>query len=687
MGRLCHIVIDMFYMPIKNRHHVLVSTGFPAYMATVRYTTSNLETERFEQFADQWRTIYDKKDSYESERSKLLSAVSSLEGEIVNEDPDKIKSRFHDLESIASEIQSESLEPLVDNIRDLDIRSEDYITRRDNVKCRLESLYSDLETIEDRFDDEDISTEPRSLNDRFFSAISTSAEEDAKNLLDLDETKEFVKNAKNELSSNSMKTSYRGEVVDSLENHLLMDEELEDEELQKNIRHLFVELIDNGWPREGLDKVLDRFVRNEHDSQEDRVDEFCETVRDIHPETTVIIPFPDFPEELAGIDMGDLLIKGRNAEEIRFDERFETRQGETTESVFKLDIGTVAKTTVTGDIDIVARQRANERLETVLDVLNVGVKYSLDSPVGRSTTREYVETDEGVIRPLHASKELSYMNFTSREEVDDKLEHFEGVFQPENSTELKRTMKNALRWHRYGVESDQTSEKFLKFVISLECVLVPRRNEKKASNIVERGTDSLRVLSRHRNDVMDFFGSVYELRNQITHSAEYSLSEIELNLDLLRKRSGSILGTVASYLDSCDDIDEFFEALEDQNQEIREEKIKNSPVDLGESFSVDAELQQRGGSTKGIATLDVKFKEGGEFVYYQGEVVGFESGGESEFVMNAAYDLAFELDGTRYRAESIIFLNGFVSDVASASEDDPAPVRFFDIESSSDGDE
>jgi uncharacterized protein (UPF0335 family) len=656
-------------------------------MRTVRYGVSNLETERLEEFVDQWRAIYEEGISHSSERTRLLGSISDLEGEIVAEEPNKIKNRFQDLKSTASETQAACLEPFVNKIDEQNINSEGYNNRRDEVKDNLECLFEDRSEIESQIDTNGIDADAETLRSRFFEMISRTATEDAEDILEIEDVREFVKQARKELSSNSMKTEYRDEIVGSLEGHLLERYELDEKELQRNIRHLFAELADNGWPRKGLEKTIDKFEKDEEDSVEERVDTFCEIVRDVAPETTIIIPVPELPHEIAGIEVGELLIESRDAEEIQFDERFQSPFGDATEDSWMTDVEIFAKVTVTGEISVVCRRRANERLDNLIDVLNIGEDYPLSSPTDKPMTRIYFETDKNNIQPLHASKDLPYMRNKSRDDIDNKIEHFREFFNKDRDTELKKTIKNAMRWHRYGVGSAQTSESFLKLVVSLECVLVPRRGENKKSNIVKRGADALRVLDAHRDEVMDFLNDTYEIRSEIAHSAEYRLSDIELNLDLLRRRSSRILSTIAYHLDSCDDIDELLEKLKEKDLEIREARIDNSPVDPGDSFEVEADFSEQGGTMTGDVSLEVTFVDGGRFVYYEAYATDFNSDNDIVFNFPASYDIKFEFDDTKYTAEGINFLDTLPDKLPSATEEDPVGVRFYDVHSVSEADD
>lgn len=652
-------------------------------MARRRYWTNRIESDHLTDFAEIWLEIYDENEVYNNERLNMLSLLSKLEYQIEQEDPEGISSAFDTLESSASSLGSSILEDALEPIRESSINSADFETQKSNVIEKMDEFLEDFSAIEKVFEEEDIDANPQSFYDRRKSAIERTARDVAKSELETDDAEASAYEVRTQLTSNSVKTEYRNEIVDKLENHLRMADEMSSSNLRNNIQFLFSELGERGWPRECLEKVIKAFWTGTYDSKEDRIATFSERVRDVDTEKTVYLPLPNFPNELSGINFAGVLIEERNADEIRFDERFKPNHENLKEDAESIDI--FAKTTVIGDLNQLARIRATENLENVFDALNFGEKYPLQTPVEGGIMQFYAEDDDGGIRMLHRKANIRYFDMVSRDQVLEKLDDVEELFDGSSESELAIAMKNSMRWHRYAIESSHPSDKFLKFVVALESVLVPKKGELKSPNIKERGVKLLGVLGPYQEEYRQFFDEVYSVRSEIAHSAEYRLSEVDLDLEKLREYCARILGSVGSYIDSCDSIDEVLGELEADNRKIRDARISDAPVEPGESFAADAELKQYDPDEEemvpiGEAQLEGVFKDDGFFVYYDMDAVDFDRNIDGDIIVNTVHDLTFNYNGTTYEAKDIAFVDGIVSDLDLATEEQSVSIRFYDVD-------
>ena len=652
-------------------------------MARRRFWTNRTESDHLADFADLWLEIYDENKVYNNERDEMLSLLSKLEYQIEGDDPEGISSAFSTLKSSASSLESSVLEDELDLITKSNINSSNFEAQRDKTIKKMGAFSEEFSRIKRVFEEEDIDANAQSFYDRRNSAIERTARDVAKSELEIEDAEVLAHEMRNGLTSSSVKTEYRNEIIDKLKAHLLKEDQLDSPELRKNIQFLFSELGERGWPRECIEKAIKAFWIGTYDSKEERVTTFSKRIRDVDTEETVYIPLPDFPNELSGISFAGVLIEDRSADSIRFDERFDPDFERLREDVADIDI--FAKTTVTGDLSQLVRIRATDNLENVFDALNFGEKYPLQTPVEGGIMRFYAEDDDGGIRMLHRKADIRYFDMTTRDHVLEKLGDLEELFDRSSESELEVAMKNAMRWHRYAIESNHPSDKFLKFVVALESVLVPKKGEGKSPNIRERGVKLLGVLGPYQEEYRQFFDEVYSVRSEIAHSAEYRLSEVDLDLEKLRKYCARILGSVGGYIDTCDTINEVLEDLEADNQEAQDDRISDAPVDPNESFAADAELKQYDPDKEemvlfGKARLEGVFKDDGFFVYYDVDAVDFERETEDDIIINTVHDLSFEYDGITYEAEDIAFVDGVVSDLDLATEEQPVSIRFYDVD-------
>lgn len=652
-------------------------------MARRRHWTNRTESDHLADFANLWLKIYDENELYNNERLQMLSLLSKLEYQIEEDNLEGISSAFTTLKSSASDVESSVLENVLEPVREFSINSEVFDSRRDETIDKLEEFTENRSTIEKIFEEKDIDANPHSFCQRLESAVKRTALEDAESKLDIDGVETLTNDLQRLLTSTSVKTEYRNEITDNLENHLLENEMLSHTSLKTNIQFLFAELGERGWPRECVEKVIKAFWVGEYDSADDRIAVYTDRVRDVDTEKTVYIPLPDFPSELSGISFAGVLIEERNADPIRFDERFNPDYERLEKDIEDVDV--FAKTTVTGDLNQLVRLRATENLENVFDALNFGEKYPLQTPVKNEIMRFYAEDDDTTIRLLHGKADIRYLDMASPEQAFEKLDRFEDLFDRNRDSELEMAIKNAMRWHRYAIESNYPSDKFLKFVVALESVLVPEEGPGKTPNIKERGVKLLGVLGPYQEEYRQFFDKTYSVRSEIAHSAEYRLSEVDLDLEKIRNYSARILGAVSEYIDSCNNIDEVLDELDLDNQEIRDERISDAPVDLDESFTVKADLRQYDpdkDETVFVGEVHLKgvFKDDGYFVYYNADAVDFEREIEDDIIMNTVHDLVFEYGDERYEVWDISFIDGFVSDLVSATEENPVSIRFYDVD-------
>lgn len=652
-------------------------------MTRRRYWTNRTESDHLTDFAELWLEIYDENEVYNNERLDMLSVLSKLEYQIEQEDPEGISSAFDTLKSSACSLESSVLEDILEPIRESSINSSDFKIQRDNIIEKMDEFLDGFSIIEKVFEEENIDSNPQSFYDRRKSAIERTARDVAKSELETDDAEASVHEVRTQLTSISVKTEYRNEIVDKLEKHLLKEDEMSSSNLRSNIQFLFSELGERGWPRKCLEKTIKIFWNSTYDSKEERVTSFSKRVRDIDSKKTVYIPLPNFPNELSGINFAGVLIEKRNTDPIRFDERFNPDYEKLKEDVEDIDI--FAKITVTGDLGQLARIRATENLENVFDALNFGERYPLQTPVEGGIMRFYTEDDAGDIRMLHRKADIGYFDIASRDQVLKKLDDLEELFDRSSESELAIAMKNSMRWHRYAIESSHPSDKFLKFVVALESVLVPKKGERKSPNIKERGVKLLGVLGPYQEEYRQFFDKVYSVRSEIAHNAEYRLSEVDLDLEKLREYCARILGLVGNYIDSCDSIDEVLEKLEADNRKIRDDRISDAPVGPGESFAADAELKQYDPDEEemvliGEVQLEGVFKDDGIFVYYDMDAVDFERKIEDGIILNTVYDLMFDYNGTTYEAKDIAFVDGVVSDLDLATEEQSVSIRFYDVD-------
>jgi len=87
-------------------------------------------------------------------------------------------------------------------------------------------------------------------------------------------------------------------------------------------------------------------------------------------------------------------------------------------------------------------------------------------------------------------------------------------------TELENRIITALRWIGSGINEEVDCDKFLKFAIALECLLLSREEEGKGSSIAERCAFILSDNPQDRANIDKEVKKLYGKRSDIAHEGK-----------------------------------------------------------------------------------------------------------------------------------------------------------------------
>jgi hypothetical protein len=170
-----------------------------------------------------------------------------------------------------------------------------------------------------------------------------------------------------------------------------------------------------------------------------------------------------------------------------------------------------ASAEVRGGTSKIRARNLKEKVARAVDVFNLGKSAgTLQFPFDESYT-VLQETSEGKVLPLQATNDLSkvsFSEFASKEDVEDRINHFEDYLTGTTESPLEESIASSIRWYRYANRSPEDEEKFLKYIISIESLLVKGESE------IRRIT-SLIVLYQ-------YFNSILSLDKIITYFSETS---------------------------------------------------------------------------------------------------------------------------------------------------------------------
>lgn len=299
-----------------------------------------------------------------------------------------------------------------------------------------------------------------------------------------------------------------------------------------------------------------------------------------------------------------------------------------------------------------------EKVARSVDILNIGKSTgTLQFPFDNSYT-VLQETSDGLYLPLTSTNDLSqvsYAEMSSEDDIQKRIDHFKEYLTSSAESPLEKSIASSIRWYRYANRSPEDEEKFLKYIISIESLLVSGELESKSDNIADRAIAILQLHTEFRPKYNKFFREVYDVRSEIVHSGARDLPEFQDQLDELERFAASLITDCQGYIDDCESIHEVVKKVEAEEEELRTNRIEDSPFDPGEAFNFEATLSTTGGSDIATLELEGEFTDDGRYVYYEADVEAGEYRSGVSLSSSQDYSLEFEVDGEEYLGQDVFF--------------------------------
>lgn len=482
-------------------------------------------------------------------------AVLQTAEEITSEIPDSITPR---LESAFSGSLYGLNEEITDALHSDRKRLDE---RPDLQEILAENIDSDA--IEEAVEDTEYNIQ--SIKSTLFGEVANTSRREEKKSLNLYGLVEQIQDCRGELGSSDFKQRYRRELVEPIQEYLSQGNT--EVALERLISELLGELHSTGWEDDSVEEAIDIL------EDPDDVDEFCAVLRGERYTREYCVPLPDdsIPEPHLNVAGVDFYMRG--AEEFTYlddlidmDERVEQSVERSTQNtdffaVFEL----VAPTQEVGE------KRMEQKLERAIDALNYSKsKGVVQSPFTQSRTT-YISLLPNGRWNIHSSNHHKYAlphQFRVPDEGVEVLEEYFEFFDKnkENFTSLEKRFIQSYRWYGDGVQSGIPEEEFLKYVISMESMLVPETSGSKKNRLAQRLADLRGIYDKYRDSFKDDVTALYDTRNTLVHSAEIDIPDIDQEVSSARTKATKMFGVILEeHIDEYDEIEELLEELDSRD--------------------------------------------------------------------------------------------------------------------------
>jgi len=646
----------------------------------MRYWDTRELTEQEEGLVEIWLSILDDENQHLSTRILLLEAVDDLIMSLEKSDYGDFSENICYVDRITEDPPIERLNDIIEELEDILIEFEGFRDNRETLKEAFDNTIEfDSSPIFDNLEDWWIDDERvNELKSRLGSQAASQADKRLFKNLSNANTVRDLNNIRSQLASEATVTGYTTDLVDIIEQHLSSTENIGEEYLQTIIQELFAELRLRDWREDDLEKVLRKYITSDNtDSSKGR---FLEKIRENTSPRLCYVGLPD-------AHLGDFtpLEAGEITFHLLSDPSFDiqSRQHPATAGIDFADQAEVwASAEVVGATEDIMARHLKEKVARAVDVLNLGKKAgTLSFPFDESYTI-LQETSNSRVLPLKNSHDLSKVPFSqiaSESDIESRIEHFGDYLDGAVETPLEVALANSIRWYRYANRSPEDEEQFLKYIISIESLLVEGETESKKDNIAERAVNILQVHEGVRPEQEDLLVSMYDIRSEIVHSGARNLPEFEQQLAKLEQRAARLISTVEEYTDECNSIIEVIRKIHDEEADLKEERIEDSPFEINESFNIEAILATSSGSDLATLRLNGQFIDDGRYVYYEAEIESSELNPGSSLSSDMDFKVKFDAGNDSYTGLDVSFPEEHI--LEGSPMDLPDLIRWYRVES------
>lgn len=644
----------------------------------MRYWTTEDLSDQEEELVDIWLELVDDYDTYQSPRIQLAILIDdlilSLEEENYGDFKENVKELQQQVDDISNSALSDVKSDIDSELPDIDDIEDD----RDELKTALNQAV-DFDTTP-IFDLDDWWIDVDDLKGRIYS--QTASQADATLFSDLKEDDQLNdwNEIRSKIASEEVIDEFNKNLVSSIEYYLNGIQTHTRGELKEIIEPLFAELQHKNWWVDDIEKVLKQYITNSDAELDEKRSDFLDKIRQ---DTDPLKAFVALPEahlgDLTPLDVGEVTFHSLSDD--GFDVESKIHPAFTNVDLSnRADVWASAE--VRGGTSKIRARNLKEKVARAVDVFNLGKSAgTLQFPFDESYT-VLQETSDGKVLPLQATNDLSQVSFSefaSKEDVEDRIDHFEDYLTGTTESPLEESIASSIRWYRYANRSPEDEEKFLKYIISIESLLVKGESESKANNIADRAVSILQFHTEFRQDYNIFFRDVYDVRSQIVHSGARNLPEFQQQLSELERFAAQLISIAQDYAGECESIHEVIEEIETEEQELRSDRIDRSPFNPEEKFSFEAVLSTAGGTELATIQLDGEFKDDGKYVYYEADVVDGSYRSGISLNSDHKHEIEFEVDGDEYIGRDVAFPETDLLD--AFPEEQPEKIRWYEIES------
>jgi len=617
------------------------------------WNTEGLSTQE-EELASVWLELVDEYETYFSPRIQLATQIDRLILSIEEENYGDFKQNVEKIRQSVDGLSENALSDVKGEIESQLPDIDDIEDDRDDIKSALNQAV-DIDTTP-IFDLDDWWISIDDLKGRIYSQTAAHADAILFDEIAEDGLLNDWNEIRSEIASEELVSEYNESLVSSIEDHLNEDESYTKNELKEIIEPLFAELQHKNWWVEDIEKVLKKYITNSDTEKDERRSDFLNKLRH---DTDPLKAFVALPEahlgELTPLDVGEVTFHSLSDDGFDIESK---KHPVFTDIELSNRADVWASAQVKGGTSKIKARNLKEKVGRAVDVFNLGKSAgTLQFPFDESYT-VLQETSDGKILPLQRTNDLSrisFSEFASKEDVEDRIEHFEEYLTGVAESPLEESIASSIRWYRYANRSPEDEEKFLKCIIAIESLLVKGESESKADNIASRAVSILQFHTEFRHDYNMFFRDVYDVRSQIVHSGARNLPEFEQQLSKLERFAANLITVTQGYTDECESIHEVVEEIENEEQELRTDRIDKSPFDPGETFGVEATLSIKGGTQLATVQLDGEFKDDGKYVYYEAEVVDGSYHSGISLSSSNEHVIEFEIGSDEYIGRDVVF--------------------------------
>lgn len=647
----------------------------------MRYWNVEDLSEREEELLDIWLDLIDDVESYQSTRLQLRDSIDDLILSLNDENFGEFKDSYNQVQNLVDQIPNKIFSDIVSDLEselpDLeeveDNREELQNAFRKTVEFDTEPIFDELE---DWWIDNDTVNE---LRGRLYSQTSDQADAHLFSTIKEESTESNLNEIRSDISSKRTADDYILYLSSRIERFLEEKEEHDRENLKSLIVEIFAELQLRSWRDKDFEEVIRQYITVSDPSLKSKQQDFLTKIRDEAESQKCYVGLPEAhlgsltPIKVGGVTFNSVSDNNFNIHS-RKDPNFADLD-------FIDDTDVWASAEVAGATSRIAVRKLKEKVARAVDILNLGKKVAtLKFPFDESYT-VLKESQEGNIMPLRGKNDLSkvaYSELASKEDIEKRTKHFESYLLGSPESSLEESIASSIRWYRYASRSPEEEERFLKYIISLESLLVKGKLESKKDTIVERAVDFLQLHTEHRQKYSFFFSDVYDVRSQIVHSGARNLPEFESQLDKLENIVSELIANAQDYTEHCESIEEVLQEVRREEKEIKQEKIEESPFEIGEPLNFEAILATEGGSEIATIQLNGEFVDDGMYVYYEADVEDGEYRTGLQINSGTDYKLKIKTDDGTYIGSNVVFPNENVLEVFPNKL--PTSIRWYQIE-------